>query len=146
MSNLIASKVGLPALPDNNSHENRMEVRSESSNRVYIVAQSKKDGEWQCSCPGWVMKKAGKARGCKHLAAILPAIASLPAAKAQPKELKSVDVVAKPVAPVAKAPKPKDSLDEVRQCLADMEKNGVKIASLPTSVRALIEAVIRASK
>lgn len=67
---------GTVALEDNNTHENRMEVRSESSNRVYIVSRSKANGEWQCSCPGWVMKRPGKERTCKHLQAMLPALTS----------------------------------------------------------------------
>ena len=70
----IAKDLGLEVLPENKTHRNRMEIRSESSNRIYIVAQAKASGEWQCSCPGWVMKKAGKPRGCKHLNAILPAL------------------------------------------------------------------------
>jgi len=53
------------ALPDNDQWYNRFEVRSESSNRVYIIAQHKKKKHWGCSCPGW---KAH--RKCKHLAAL----------------------------------------------------------------------------
>lgn len=64
---LVVSIPGAVALPDNVSHTNRMEIRSESSNRLYVVAQSKNSGEWQCSCPGWIMKRPGKPRGCKHL-------------------------------------------------------------------------------
>lgn len=61
---------------DNKTHTNRIEIRSESSNRLYIVAQARISGEWQCSCPGWVMKKAGKERGCKHLKAVMPLLAA----------------------------------------------------------------------
>lgn len=50
------------ALPDNDQWTNRFEIRSESSNRVYIVAQNKKTGNWGCSCPGYLSK-----RKCKHL-------------------------------------------------------------------------------
>jgi hypothetical protein len=42
--------------------QNRIEIKSESSSRVYIVAQKVTDGTWACSCPGW---KAH--RNCKHL-------------------------------------------------------------------------------
>lgn len=52
-------------LPDNTQWENRFEVRSESSNRVYTIAQHKTGRYWGCSCPGW---KAH--RNCKHLAAV----------------------------------------------------------------------------
>lgn len=33
-------------LPDNDRYTNRFEVKSESSNRLYIVAQNKSTGEW----------------------------------------------------------------------------------------------------
>jgi len=59
-------------LPDNKTHANRLEIASESSNRLYVVAQSKTTGEWQCSCPGWCIKRPGKPRGCKHLTAMKP--------------------------------------------------------------------------
>lgn len=53
------------ALPDNDQWENRFEIHSETSDRVYIVAQNKKKRYWACSCPGW---KAH--RHCKHLQSI----------------------------------------------------------------------------
>jgi len=59
-------------LPDNATHKNRFEIASASSNRIYIVAQSKTSNEWQCSCPGWIIKKSGKERSCKHLKSLLP--------------------------------------------------------------------------
>lgn len=52
-------------LPDNTQWENRFNVRSESSNRLYVIAQNKGKRYWGCSCPGW---KAH--RRCKHLTAI----------------------------------------------------------------------------
>lgn len=72
----IADQLGLEILPENKTHKNRMEIRSETSNRIYVIAQAKTSGEWQCSCPGWILKRAGKDRGCKHLKAILPALES----------------------------------------------------------------------
>jgi len=70
----VAENHGAVVVADNKTHTNRMEIRSESSNRVYIVAQAKTSGEWQCSCPGWIMKKPNKPRGCKHLNAMLPSL------------------------------------------------------------------------
>ena len=52
-------------LPDNDQWRHRFEIHSESSNRVYTVAQHKTKKHWACSCPGW---KAH--RKCKHLTAI----------------------------------------------------------------------------
>ncbi len=48
-------------LPDNDQC-NRFEIKSSSSNRVYIVAQHKKNRYWGCSCPGWKSHKH-----CHHL-------------------------------------------------------------------------------
>ena len=53
------------ALPDNDQWENRFEVRSETSNRIYIIAQNKKKKHFACSCPAWRVH-----RKCKHLTAV----------------------------------------------------------------------------
>lgn len=50
-------------LPDNGQWTNRFEVHSESSSRVYIIAQNIEKRHWACSCPGWRIH-----RTCKHLA------------------------------------------------------------------------------
>jgi hypothetical protein len=52
-------------LPDNATHTHRMQIASQSSDRMYIVAKSKTGGDWQCSCPRWIFK-----RTCKHLDAM----------------------------------------------------------------------------
>ncbi len=67
MSNLptLYRPAGSVTLPDNAQWENRFEVRSASSDRVYIVSQHKTKRHWGCSCPGW---KAH--RNCKHLIAV----------------------------------------------------------------------------
>ena len=53
------------ALPDNAQYINRFEIRSETSDRIYIVAQHKTGRWWSCSCPGWIRN-----RHCKHLRAL----------------------------------------------------------------------------
>jgi hypothetical protein len=56
-------------LPDNGQWQNRFEVRSETSDRIYVIAQNKDKRHWACSCPAWRVH-----RKCKHLAALaLPA-------------------------------------------------------------------------
>ncbi len=45
-----------------NRWDNRIEIRSETSNRVYVVAQHAERRHWACSCPGW-----RRHRRCKHL-------------------------------------------------------------------------------
>jgi len=52
-------------LPDNDQWQNRFEVRSETSNRIYVIAQNKTKRFWGCSCMGWK-----RFRTCKHLAAV----------------------------------------------------------------------------
>ena len=64
MSTAIAiyTPPGALRLPDNDQWTNRFEIKSSSSNRVYIVAQHKKNRYWGCSCPGWKSHKH-----CHHL-------------------------------------------------------------------------------
>ena len=57
-----ASLRGKEKLPDNDQWTNRFEIESETSNRVYIIAQNKKSGIWGCDCPSWKTR-----RYCKHL-------------------------------------------------------------------------------
>lgn len=52
-------------LPDNDQWRFRFEIRSESSNRIYTIAQNIKKKHWACSCPGWK-----RFRKCKHLDSI----------------------------------------------------------------------------
>jgi hypothetical protein len=66
---LVSRPSNSVVLPDNSQYTNRFEIRSESSNRIYVVAQHKTSRWWACSCPGWV-----RFRKCKHLSALgLPA-------------------------------------------------------------------------
>jgi len=51
--------------PDNAQWTNRFEIKSESSDRLYRIAQNKNRGYWACSCPGWISR-----RNCKHLRAL----------------------------------------------------------------------------
>lgn len=64
---------GLTLLEDNAQYKNRFEIKSESSNRLYVVSQNKKTDEWCCSCPGWIIKR-GPERTCKHLKTLMPLI------------------------------------------------------------------------
>lgn len=52
-------------LPDNEQWQNRFEIESESSNRVYVISQNKKKRHWGCSCPAWRIH-----RKCKHLTSL----------------------------------------------------------------------------
>lgn len=49
-------------LSDSRDYTNRFEIHSETSNRVYLIAQHKTKRYWTCSCPRWITK-----RECKHL-------------------------------------------------------------------------------
>ena len=46
---LITRPLGSVALPDNDQWENRFEIKSETSDRIYIVSQHKKLRYWGCS-------------------------------------------------------------------------------------------------
>jgi hypothetical protein len=61
----ILAQSGLSILPDNDRYTNRVEIRSETSNRLYVIAKNKKTSVWSCSCPGWIIH-----RKCKHLSAL----------------------------------------------------------------------------
>ena len=68
MTQKMALVLRLPAsknLPDNSHFTHRFEIKSSSSNRVYVVAQSKSGRWWACSCPGWIRHKH-----CKHLSTL----------------------------------------------------------------------------
>ena len=64
---IVANQIGATILPDNAQWTNRIEIRSSTSSRLYIVAQNKKTGEFACSCPGWLSH-----RHCRHLDAMTP--------------------------------------------------------------------------
>ncbi len=49
-------------LPDSDQWQNRFEIRSETSNRIYVIAQNRKRRHWGCSCPAYRTR-----RRCKHL-------------------------------------------------------------------------------
>lgn len=53
------------SLPDNDQWQFRFEVKSETSDRIYIIAQNKKKKHWGCSCMGY-----RRFRKCKHLDAV----------------------------------------------------------------------------
>jgi hypothetical protein len=59
---VLRRPAGTVTLPNNAQWENRFEIRSESSGRVYIIAQNKSKRHFACSCPGWK-----RFRHCKHL-------------------------------------------------------------------------------
>ena len=52
-------------LEDNKLWKNRFEIHSESSDRVYTIAQNRSKGHMGCSCMGW-----RRYRNCKHLSAL----------------------------------------------------------------------------
>jgi hypothetical protein len=73
----IAQEMDGELLPDGPKHRHRMEIKSETSTRKYIVSQRIETGEWECGCPGW---KSYHGRfvdyKCKHLKAMVPALAA----------------------------------------------------------------------
>lgn len=49
-------------LPDNDQWQFRFEIESETSDRLYTIAQNKKKKHWGCSCFAY-----RRYRRCKHL-------------------------------------------------------------------------------
>jgi hypothetical protein len=78
---IILKNKGLSILPDNAQWQNRFEIESQTSDKLYTIAQRKSSGEWACSCFGWI-----RFRKCKHLTAIMPLIEQ--AQKTEQKQLK----------------------------------------------------------
>jgi hypothetical protein len=68
----VAKEIGGTLLEDNSQWTNRFEIKSETSSRLYTIAQRKSDGSWACSCPGWK-----RWRQCKHLEHLSPALRQL---------------------------------------------------------------------
>ena len=53
---------GAVSLPPKGEWKNRFEIKSESSGRIYVVAQNVKTQKFGCSCPAYCTR-----RYCKHL-------------------------------------------------------------------------------
>jgi len=62
----------LDLLPENKTHHLRMEIRSESSNKLYVVSRRKTSGQYECSCPAWIYSSPRKP--CKHIKAMAPVL------------------------------------------------------------------------
>lgn len=62
MNELTIKPSGAVSLPDNDQWCGRFQIRSSSSNRLYIIAKNKKTGRYGCSCPAYRTR-----RYCKHL-------------------------------------------------------------------------------
>jgi len=74
--------LGATPLEDTKTHEYRMEIRSSSSTRNYIVSRRKGEYQrWECSCMGWI-----RHRTCKHLTNMMPSLdRALAGASASPR-------------------------------------------------------------
>jgi len=73
---VVVNRIGGKLLPDNDQWQNRFQIKSSSSSRLYIIAQNKYKLNWGCSCMGWI-----RHRHCKHLDAVKPALNSLSTSK-----------------------------------------------------------------
>jgi hypothetical protein len=58
----VAKLLRATVLPDNAAWKNRVQIKSETSSNLYIIAQRKSDGVLACSCRGWI-----RHRHCKHV-------------------------------------------------------------------------------
>ena len=62
MNAIAIRPYGAISLADNRDWCERFEIRSSSSDRIYIIAKNKKSGQFGCSCPSYRVR-----RYCKHL-------------------------------------------------------------------------------
>lgn len=62
-------KSGAVLLPDNDQWTHRVQIRSETSTRLYVIAKHKTNGTLGCSCMGWI-----RHRHCKHLRVFAPVL------------------------------------------------------------------------
>lgn len=63
----VAKQFGAKLLPDSDRYKHRMEIRSQSSTRLYVVSWDTATRAWACKCPGWI-----RHRHCKHLDEMRP--------------------------------------------------------------------------
>jgi hypothetical protein len=70
----IAEQIGGTLLDDNAQWTNRFQIKSQSSDRLYIIAQPREGSVWGCSCPGWRHH-----RRCKHVTDVLRRLTDLAA-------------------------------------------------------------------
>lgn len=114
----VAQELGTELLPDNSTHKFRMEIHSESSSRVYIVAQNNRNGvdhgRWECSCMGWK-----RWRKCKHLTNMLPTLKLLDADTAKAHATVKKATRKKKAAPKALASKSEVTLNHWERLLGE---------------------------
>lgn len=74
----LLKEMGVVRLSDTDTHRHRMDIRSESSDKIYRVSQRTSNGsmQWECSCLGWITR-----RKCKHLTAMMPVLEALASSK-----------------------------------------------------------------
>ena len=84
---IIRSPMRTVKLPDSALWINRMAIAGSTGNR-YVIARRRGTKKWGCSCPGWVFKRPGKPRGCKHLTIMLPYLKQLASGKASRPQLR----------------------------------------------------------
>ena len=75
----MLKKLGAELLPDTDKYRFRMDIPSETSDRIYKVSQNIDKGFYACGCPAWIFQKAAPQdrKPCKHLLAILPVLKQL---------------------------------------------------------------------
>jgi len=68
----VAAQIGSTLLADNRVWVNRFQIKSQTSDSRYTIAQRRSDKVWGCSCIGWRHH-----RKCKHVTDVLCRLAAL---------------------------------------------------------------------
>ncbi len=78
LTTVVGQVPGAKLLPDDPKFPrftHRLQVRSSSSDNLYVVSWNKVSQEWGCSCMGWI-RNHGRFPGyqCQHLKPMVPAL------------------------------------------------------------------------
>lgn len=147
----IVATFGVELLPDTKLHHHRFHIKSSSSDALYVVSQKTSTGEWQCACPGWIYKKPGRERGCKHLTAMMPALmlissTSAPAAEVSAPAALALAPAAAPKATKAKAPVAKPELVAATAVKSKAKTDREKVSDMLDQFRAFTLAEVDADQ
>jgi hypothetical protein len=73
---ILSDELDCAILPDTKTHVNRFLVRSEKSDRTYVVSQRRGKRKWLCGCFDFLVNRKQKSN-CKHLRPMVKTLRAL---------------------------------------------------------------------